>query len=285
MSKRRVPSDKEMQGLWAEKASITFEDIIHWKDEIGLKRGVLFDEDGTVLFEEWPIRPHDAIIDEFGLQFSNQLRHPYRHPTFRNHGTEGTDLFLTEIDVIDVWLPGLKRLPDAAFVPVPRPNMNTLHAAIVKTQPILGHPFPTLILEVGNSQTCPNILQIRDRALSYLTGINVFVTVVYNRNKYRTSDSWYMEVAVRDYLAPQPPPGTQNTYPPCVLLFETAKVNGRYPLVNNRVSAANNNHLWPLPMHHLYHPQPVPTLNPPLPAQFDIDIESIRSCIETNRLP
>jgi hypothetical protein len=77
MSKRRIPSDKEMQGLWAEKASITFEDIIHWKDEIGLKRGVLFDEDGTVLFDEWPIRPLDAISDEFNLQFSNQLRHPY----------------------------------------------------------------------------------------------------------------------------------------------------------------------------------------------------------------
>jgi hypothetical protein len=97
MSKRRIPSDQEMQRLWAEKTSITFEDIIHWKDEVGLKRGVLFDEDGTVLFEEWPIRPHDAIIDEFSNQFSNQLRHPYvntiHHPTFRNHGTEGSNLF------------------------------------------------------------------------------------------------------------------------------------------------------------------------------------------------
>src|SRR5271169_6995818 len=110
--------------------------------------------------------------------------------------------FLTEIDFLDVWLPGRNRQPDAAFVPVPRPNLNTLHAAIVKTQPILGFPFPTLILEVGNSQSGPNILQIRDRALSYLTGVNVFITVVYNRNRYRASDSWYMQVAVRDHLAP-----------------------------------------------------------------------------------
>ena len=193
--------------------------------------------------------------------------------------------FLTEIDFLDVWLPGRNRQPDAAFVPVPRPNLNTLHAAIVKTQPILGFPFPTLILEVGNSQSGPNILQIRDRALSYLTGVNVFITVVYNRNRYRASDSWYMQVAVRDHLAPQPPPGTQNTYPPCVVLFETAIVNGRYPLVNTRINTANDNNIWPLPIHYLYHPQPVPILNPPLPAQFDINIEAIRSCIETERLP
>jgi hypothetical protein len=193
--------------------------------------------------------------------------------------------FLTEIDLLDVWFPGRKRQPDAALVPVPRPNPNILHAAIVKTQPILGFPFPTVILEVGNTQSCPDILGIRDRALSYLTGINVFVTVVYNRNQSRASDSWYMEVAVRDYLAPQPPPGTQNTYPPCLVLFETAKVNGRYPLVNTRISSANNNNIWPLPSHHFYHPQPVPILNPPLPAQFHINIEAIRSCIETERLP
>jgi len=86
-----------MEGLWAEKASITFEDIIHWKNDIGLKRGVLFDEDGTVLFEEWPGRPHDVIIDEFFSQFFSQLRNPYlntvHNPTFRNHGTEGINLF------------------------------------------------------------------------------------------------------------------------------------------------------------------------------------------------
>jgi len=192
--------------------------------------------------------------------------------------------FLTEINFFDIWFPGRKRQPDAAFVPIPWPNPNMLHAAIVKTQPILGLPFPTLILEVGNSQSCPDILRIRDRALSYLTGVNVFVTVVYNRNQSRASDSGYMQVAVRDYLAPQPPPGTQNTYPPCVVLFETAKVNGRYPLVNTRISAAYNNNIWPLAIHHLYHPQPVPILNPPLPAQFDINIEAIRSCIETERL-
>jgi hypothetical protein len=97
MSKRRIPSDKEMQRLWAEKASITFEDIIDWKDEVGLKRGVLFDADGTILFEEWPIRPHDVIIDEFSIQFFNQLRYPYTNtvhrPTFRNHGKEGSNLF------------------------------------------------------------------------------------------------------------------------------------------------------------------------------------------------
>src|SRR5436305_951674 len=110
--------------------------------------------------------------------------------------------FLTEIDFLDIWFPGRKKQPDASIVPYPWPNPYMLHAAIVKTQPILGYPFPTMILEVGNSQGCADILRIRDRALSYLTGINVFVTIVYNRNQSRASDSWYMQVAVRDYLAP-----------------------------------------------------------------------------------
>jgi len=37
----------------------------------------MFDEDGTIIFDEWPIRPHDQIIDEFGSQFVTQFKSIY----------------------------------------------------------------------------------------------------------------------------------------------------------------------------------------------------------------
>jgi hypothetical protein len=189
--------------------------------------------------------------------------------------------FLIEIDFLDIWIPGRKKQPDAAFVPRAWPNPTALNAALVKIQLILGVPFPTLVLEVGVSQRCADILRIRDRTLSYLTGVNVFVAIVYNRNKTRGSDSWYMEVAVRDYFAPEPPPGTGNTYPPCIVLFETAKINSRYPSLNTRIRV---NNIWQVPVHHLYHPQSIPILEPLLPPHFEIDVEYIRSEIEATRL-
>ena len=49
---------------------------------------------------------------------------------------------------------------------------------------------------------------------------------IYDRNQARASDPWYVQVPVRDYLALQSFAGTQNTYPPCIVLFEIANVNG-----------------------------------------------------------
>lgn len=51
-----------------------------------------------------------------------------------------------------------------------------------------GDLFPTLVLEVGNSQPVSELLDVRDR---WKTGINVFVLVAYNRNQTRQSDSWF----------------------------------------------------------------------------------------------
>jgi hypothetical protein len=144
-----------------------------------------------------------------------------------------------------------------------------------------GYPFPTLILQVGNRQSIPDLLRIRDRALSWKTGINVFVLIAYNRNTTRALDTWYMEVSIRDFNAPQPPPTAPDTYPQCHVLHLTPKIGPRYPLVNTAIPTGQQT--WQIPTMHLYFPEPPPVLNPPLPASFDIDIEQIRLTIARQR--
>lgn len=55
-----------------------------------------------------------------------------------------------------------------------------------------GDAYPSLVMEVGNSQSIPNLISIRDRMLSWLTAINVFVLISYNRNGSRATDSWFL---------------------------------------------------------------------------------------------
>jgi hypothetical protein len=144
-----------------------------------------------------------------------------------------------------------------------------------------GEPFPTLILEVGNSQYISDLLPIRDKALSWKTGINVFVIIAYNRNSTHATDSWSMQVSHRDLTAPLPPPTTPNTYPPCIVMFKTAKTGNRYPLVNPSIPPGQQ--VWAVPTTHLYFPEPVPVLNPAISAAFNINIKMVRQTIASER--
>ena len=65
---RRPPPDKEMEPLWRMREYGDVENIRKWRDEIGVKKGVVCD-DGKVLFDEWPDSPHEDIISEFNAQF------------------------------------------------------------------------------------------------------------------------------------------------------------------------------------------------------------------------
>jgi len=61
-----------------------------WRDEAGIRRGVL-SEDGKVESEEWPVRPHEDIIDIFENIFKSQFVFLWmnpRNPTFE--GKKGT---------------------------------------------------------------------------------------------------------------------------------------------------------------------------------------------------
>ena len=132
--------------------------------------------------------------------------------------------------MLDTNFPGKKKQPDSAFIPNPQPNPNNLLANLIQLQPILGEPWPTIVLEVGNSKPISKLIKNRNKFLGHTTQVNVFVGVSYNRNTSRQTDSWWMCVAHRDIHAPQPPPAMVPEYPPPIIVGELHKTasNG-YP--------------------------------------------------------
>jgi hypothetical protein len=151
---------------------------------------------------------------------------------------------------------------------------------LVLAQPILGKPWPTIILEIGNTESVTKILDIRDRALGHKTAINIFIGVVYNENSARPLDTWFVTVAHRNLTATAPTPNSPNKYPPAIVIGEFTKANGRYPRVNDAIVG---NTVWSVPTSYLYHPKPVPALPPPLPPTLEIDLEKFRLNILRNR--
>jgi hypothetical protein len=190
--------------------------------------------------------------------------------------------FKNEFDVLDIRIPGPGRdkEPDAAWRLSRRPqNLGNALTPLLPQQ-TNGDPFPSLVLEVGHSQSIPNLLDIRDRMLPQ-TVINVFVLIAYNRNSTRQSDTWYMQIALRDYFAPPSPPGMQIS--PFLVAYETPTIGAHYPKVETPLTQRAQ--VYHLDTGCLYDPEPIPNLNPPLPASFRIDIEQIRSTIFNCRRP
>jgi len=175
----------------------------------------------------------------------------------------------------------LKKAPDSSFRPNPRPDWNDiLTAALVQIQPVFGHAWPTIVFEAGHTQTAPQLVKIRDRVLGWKTQVNVFLTAVYDRNANPATDSWWVQLSFRDIYAPIPPPNADDTYPACVVAAELPKFNGRCPRVETQLPP---NAVWSVPTTLLYHPQPGPLLQPPLPPTFDIDLERYRQAILRTR--
>ena len=279
MKHGQPPPLKDMAALWRVKDAVNFEDFVVWKDEVGLKRGTLFETDGKIKFLECTVKPHDQIITEFNSQFDRQIMSIYANTPLYPQWTNDI--------MTDLRYPGSRKQPDSAWRPIPRPR-----PVLVGPNPFLpfiprqtnGDAFPTVVLEVGNSQTVPDLIKIRNRILSWKTGVNVFVLIAYNRNNTRASDSWYVQVAHRDYFAPHPNPLAANdTYPGCVVMFETAKVGNHYPRVNVPIPAGQD--VWSIPSSHLYHPETPPMLNPPFPVSFNLNIDEIRRTIIRERPP
>jgi len=105
--------------------------------------------------------------------------------------------------VLDIRIRGAGRdqEPDAAWRPNPRPQAPLPNALLplLPSQPN-GDPYPSLVMEVGNSQSIPDLINIRDRMLSWRTAINVFVLISYNRNATRATDTWFLQISVRDSM-------------------------------------------------------------------------------------
>jgi hypothetical protein len=152
-------------------------------------------------------------------------------------------------------------------------------------QPVFGTPFPTLILEVGSSQSIAGLLDIRDRALGQTTQINAVILVSYDREPTRSADTFWCQLAVRDVFAAAPPPGTANTYPPPIVIYNVPKRENRYPRVEDPIDPQwIPVTFWSLPTRYLYYPEIPPTLNPPLPPCFDFDITVIKQAIQDERM-
>jgi hypothetical protein len=88
---RHPPPDKEMEPLWRMREYVDVENIRKWRDEIGVKKGVICDN-GKVIFDEWPDSPYEDIISEFNAQFT-EFASIYRgtphYPVFVNKGASG----------------------------------------------------------------------------------------------------------------------------------------------------------------------------------------------------
>lgn len=291
LRKRSPPTESELELLSAFRNDFGWLDLIKWRDEVGVLRGIVYEDDGTVTFDEWTQPPHDQVIGEFSRMFLRQLVEPWENapvdPTFETTGSQGMNyVFLhlkSNFDLVDIEMPGRKKQPDQSFTPQPRPNLqNPALAALVRIQPLLGRPWPTVIFESGNSQTVRNLAGIRDRVLGHMTSVNVFVGIAYNRNQTRASDSWWACVAVRNTAPGNPPANPPPEWPPCIIVGEIRRgANGRYQKLETPVG--NNNTVWRVNTNLLYHPEPVPALHPAFPATFDIDIERLRRCLVRTR--
>ena len=87
-----------------------------------------------------------------------------------------------------------------------------------------------------------------------------------------------MCVAHRDINAAHPGQNAPANLPAAVIVGELPLVGGRYPKVN-----VPRGEQWTVPTTLLYHPQPVPILNPPLPANLVINVEDYRQEILDSR--
>ena len=81
-----------MEPLWNCQQDIDFEDMVRWRDEVGVKRGIIYDG-GKIIFDRFADAPHDEVVGEFNWQFDRQFGAPYvgtaNYPAWVHHGTRG----------------------------------------------------------------------------------------------------------------------------------------------------------------------------------------------------
>lgn len=91
MRRLTTPSDRDLEPLLNLRQYYTYGDVIAWRDAVGLRRGVVYEADGTVCFEEVPGPPHERIIGEFTNMFQmiNSWYNTPNDPVFYTTGSEG----------------------------------------------------------------------------------------------------------------------------------------------------------------------------------------------------
>jgi len=80
---------------------IDFEDIVVWRNEVGVKKGLMY-ENGRVLFNKWLVCPHENIIAKFNSQFDRQYVSLYagiaHYLVFTNDRTQG--IYLSRMNLM-----------------------------------------------------------------------------------------------------------------------------------------------------------------------------------------
>jgi hypothetical protein len=121
---------------------------------------------------------------------------------------------------------------------------------------------------------------MRDNVLGRTTQVNIFFAVVYIKGPTPALDTWWACLAARDINAPPAPDDAPVTYPRCVVIDELPKVGNEYPRVEDELAPDLT---WRVRTALLYHPEPVPVLDPPLLLTFNIDLERYRQTILRSR--
>jgi hypothetical protein len=76
LDKRKSPAENEVKELWEFSDLLDLRMVLKWRDEAGIKRGILF-ENGKIEFDEWPIPPHESLIELFENMFKYQFINPW----------------------------------------------------------------------------------------------------------------------------------------------------------------------------------------------------------------
>ena len=82
-----------MKELWEFSDLLDLRTVLKWRDEAGIKHGILF-ENGKIEFDKWTIPPHEDSIDLFENMFKSQFMnqwitaHDYC-PNFDGKHTQG----------------------------------------------------------------------------------------------------------------------------------------------------------------------------------------------------
>ena len=98
LDKRQPPAENEVKELWEFSDLLDLRMVLKWRDEAGIKQGILF-ENGKIEFDKWPIPPHEDLIDIFENIFKPQFVYPWIteddcQPNFAGKHNQGKETLL-----------------------------------------------------------------------------------------------------------------------------------------------------------------------------------------------
>ena len=97
LDKRQPPAENEVKELWEFSDLLDLRTVLKWRDEEGIKRGLLF-ENGRIEFDKWPTPPHEGLIDLFENIFKSQFVYQWitaidYQPNFDGKRAQGKKFF------------------------------------------------------------------------------------------------------------------------------------------------------------------------------------------------